>query len=56
MTGAVLASRNREHIVVDFTAQAISSPRLQALRELLLAVIVLVLDVFFLSLARDMLG
>jgi TRAP-type C4-dicarboxylate transport system permease small subunit len=56
MTGAVLASRNKEHIVVDFTAQAISAPRLQALHELLVAVIVLVLGLFFLSLARDMLG
>lgn len=56
MTGAVLASRNKEHIVVDFTAQAISAPRLRALHELAVAVIVLLLGIFVLSLARDMLG
>ena len=55
MIGAVLAARNKEHIVVDFTAQSITSPRLQALHELAVAVIVLVLGLFFIGLARDML-
>ncbi|WP_165814411.1 TRAP transporter small permease [Pararhodobacter oceanensis] len=55
MIGAVVASRNREHITVDFTAQSLKSPRLTALHESLVSLIILILGVFFLSLAWDML-
>jgi TRAP-type C4-dicarboxylate transport system permease small subunit len=54
MIGAVVASRNREHITVDFITQSLSSPRLRAAHDLAIAAIILVLGLFFLSLARDM--
>lgn len=54
MIGAVVASRNREHITVDFITQSLSSPRLRAAHDLAVAVIIFVLGLFFLSLAKDM--
>lgn len=54
MIGAVVASRNREHITVDFTAQSLSDPRLSAAHDLTVSVIIFVLGLFFLSLSWDM--
>ncbi len=54
MIGAVVASRNREHITVDFTAQSLNSPRLAAAHDLAISVILFVLGLFFLSLSWDM--
>ncbi len=54
MIGAVVASRNREHITVDFTAQSLSNPRLSAAHDLAISVILFVLGLFFLSLSWDM--
>ncbi len=54
MLGAVMASRNREHITVDFMAQSMKTPRLVAAHELALSVILFVLGLFFLSLSWDM--
>lgn len=56
MIGAVVASRNREHITVDFTAQSLRNPRLSAAHDLAIAVILFVLGLFFLSLSWDMIG
>lgn len=54
MVGAVVASRNREQITVDFMAQAMKSPRLAALHDLAISVILFLLGLFFLSLCWDM--
>ncbi len=54
MIGAVVASRNREHITVDFTAQSLSNLRLSAAHDLAVSVIIFVLGLFFISLSWDM--
>tara|TARA_R110002072_G_scaffold97728_8_gene214926 strand:+ start:1896 stop:2402 length:507 start_codon:yes stop_codon:yes gene_type:complete len=54
MVGAVIATRSREHIVVDFLAQSLRTARMQAAHRFLVSLIVLVLGVFFLSLSKDM--
>ena len=54
MVGAVVASRNREHITVDFTAQSLQNPRLSAAHDLAVSVIIFVFGMFFVSLAWDM--
>lgn len=47
MSGAVLATRRREHLVVDFLAGSLQSPRAKALHDLLISVLTLVVVVFF---------
>lgn len=47
MTGAVIASRRREHLTVDWIAGAITQPRRKALHELLIAVLTIVITIFF---------
>ncbi len=54
MCGAVIAARNRQHLVVDFLSQSLPSPRAKALHDLAVSVIMVVLSLFFISLARDM--
>jgi|AntDeeMinimDraft_4_1070355.scaffolds.fasta_scaffold06041_2 TRAP-type C4-dicarboxylate transport system permease small subunit len=54
MIGAVVASRNREHITVDFMAQSMGSPRLSAAHDLAVSVIIFMFGLFFLSLSWDM--
>ncbi|MDF1747256.1 MAG: TRAP transporter small permease [Alphaproteobacteria bacterium] len=54
MCGAVIAARNKEHLVVDFLSQSIRSDRMRALHALAVSVIMMVLSLFFLSLAQDM--
>ena len=54
MCGAVVAARNREHLVVDFLTLSLKSPRARALHDLAVSVIMVVLSVFFIGLARDM--
>ena len=54
MCGAVIAARNRQHLVVDFLSQSLRSPRAKALHELAVSAIMVVLSLFFISLARDM--
>ncbi len=56
MIGAVVASRNREHITVDFAAQSLTTPRLSAAHDLAISVIIFVLGLFFLSLSWDMIA
>lgn len=56
MIGAVVASRNREHITVDFMAQSMKTPRFVAAHELALSLILFVLGLFFLSLSWDMIA
>jgi TRAP-type C4-dicarboxylate transport system permease small subunit len=46
MGGAVLASRRSEHLVVDFLAGALHSPRAKALHDLLIAVLTLIVVAF----------
>lgn len=54
MCGAVVAARNREHLVVDFLPQSIANPKHKALHELAVSLIMVVLSLFFVSLAADM--
>lgn len=54
MCGAVIAARNRQHLVVDFLSQSLPTPRAKALHELVVSVIMVALSLFFIGLARDM--
>jgi TRAP-type C4-dicarboxylate transport system permease small subunit len=54
MCGAVVAARNREHLVVDFLPQSIANPKHKALHEFAVSLIMVVLSLFFISLAKDM--
>lgn len=47
MSGALIASRRREHITVDWLAQRIIQPRAKALHALVVAVITLIVTLFF---------
>ncbi|XOY56001.1 MAG: TRAP transporter small permease [Rhodobacterales bacterium] len=54
MCGAVVAARNHEHLVVDFLALSLKNPKHKALHTFAVSVIMVVLSLFFLSLANDM--
>ena len=56
MCGAVVAARNREHLVVDFLTQSLTDPKLRAVHELAVSLIMVVLSLFFVRLAYDMVG
>ncbi len=47
MVGAVIASRKREHLTVDWIAGAITQPRRKAAHDLLIAVLTIIITVFF---------
>ncbi|WP_397544338.1 TRAP transporter small permease subunit [Roseovarius salis] len=47
MTGAVIASRKREHLTVDWIAGNIVNPRTKAAHDLLIAVLTIVVTCFF---------
>jgi TRAP-type transport system small permease protein len=47
MTGALIASRKREHLTVDWLADRIQDPKRRALHDLLIAVLTLVVTAFF---------
>jgi TRAP-type C4-dicarboxylate transport system permease small subunit len=54
MCGAVIAARNRQHLVVDFLSLSLRTPRAKALHDLAVSVIMVALSLFFIGLARDM--
>lgn len=54
MCGAAVAARNHEHLVVDFLALSLKNPKSKALHTFVVSVIMVVLSLFFLSLANDM--
>ena len=54
MCGAVVAARNREHLVVDFLTQSLTNPKMRALHNLAVSAIMVVLSLFFVRLANDM--
>ena len=56
MCGAVVATRNRQHLVVDFLSHSLTNTRIRALHNLAVSVIMVVLSLFFLGLAHDMLA
>jgi TRAP-type C4-dicarboxylate transport system permease small subunit len=56
MCGAVVAARNKEHLVVDFLSLSLTSPRARALHDLAISLIMVVLSLFFTKLATDMVG
>jgi TRAP-type C4-dicarboxylate transport system permease small subunit len=56
MSGAILATRNREHLVVDFLSLSLKKPRIQAAHNLIVTLIMFALGMFFISLANDMLA
>ncbi|MCZ7675532.1 MAG: TRAP transporter small permease [Roseovarius sp.] len=47
MTGAVIASRQREHLTIDWIAARITDPRKKAAHELLIALLTVVITCFF---------
>lgn len=54
MSGAIVAARNHEHLVVDFLALSLKSEKQKTLHTFAVSVIMIVLSVFFLTLANDM--
>jgi TRAP-type C4-dicarboxylate transport system permease small subunit len=54
MCGAVVAARNKEHLVVDFLSLSLTNPRTRAWHDLAVSLIMVVLSLFFISLANDM--
>lgn len=56
MCGAVVAARNKEHLVVDFLSLSLKTPRARALHDLAISLIMVVLSLFFVKLANDMVG
>ncbi|KAA0015808.1 TRAP transporter small permease [Salinicola corii] len=55
MTGAVIASRRAEHIVVDFVPKALKYEFLSKLHQRFVAIVMLLTTVMFMYLAWDML-
>jgi len=47
MVGAILASRNREHLTVDWLAALIRPPRGKAAHEALIALLTIIMTIFF---------
>lgn len=47
MGGAILATRKGEHLVVDFVATSLKTPRWRMMHALLIAVLTLVIALFF---------
>ncbi|MCE8015960.1 TRAP transporter small permease [Halomonas sp. MCCC 1A17488] len=56
MTGAMIASRRREHLVVDFLELQLRDARLKALHKTLVAVIVAIISACFVYWAQRMLA
>ncbi|MGB3316352.1 MAG: TRAP transporter small permease subunit, partial [Albidovulum sp.] len=54
MCGAVVAARNHQHLVVDFLSLSLKNPRTKAWHTFAVSLVMVVLSLFFLSLARDM--
>ncbi|WP_272006504.1 TRAP transporter small permease [Roseovarius sp. ZX-A-9] len=47
MTGAVIASRKRDHLTVDWIAGNITDPRRKAAHDLLIATLTIIITIFF---------
>lgn len=56
MLGALIASRNNEHLVVDFVELQISDRRLKLMHKMLISLITFVICLFFVVLAYRMLA
>ena len=56
MLGAILASRNKEHLTVDILELTISDPKKLAIYDLARSTLVLLPSIFVVYLAYDMLG
>jgi TRAP-type transport system small permease protein len=56
MCGAIVAARNKEHLVVDFLSLSLTTPRARALHDFAVSLIMVVLSIFFMKLASDMVG
>lgn len=54
MTGAVIASRKREHLTVEWIADTINSPRRKAAHEALVAALTVIITIFFMVWAYRM--
>ncbi len=54
MCGAVVAARNHEHLVVDFLSLSLRNPKHKAWHSFAVSLVMVVLSLFFLSLANDM--
>lgn len=47
MSGAIIASRKRDHLTVDWLAGAIAHPRSKAVHDLLIATLTIIITIFF---------
>lgn len=56
MLGAIVSSRNKEHLVVDLVEQSITNPKTLAIYEVYRAILVLLTSLFAVYLAYEMLG
>lgn len=56
MTGAMIASRRSEHLVVDFLPQKLTSPFWRGVHQRIIALIMVGASLFFIKLAWDMVG
>jgi TRAP-type C4-dicarboxylate transport system permease small subunit len=56
MCGAVVAARNKEHLVVDFLSLSLTTARARSLHNLAVSLIMVVVSLFFVKLAYDMVG
>jgi TRAP-type C4-dicarboxylate transport system permease small subunit len=54
MSGAIVAARNHEHLVVDFLSISLKNEKHKKLHNLAVSWIMFILSIFFLSLANDM--
>ena len=54
MSGAIVAARNHEHLVVDFLSLSLKNEKHKKLHNLAVSSIMFILSIFFLSLANDM--
>jgi TRAP-type C4-dicarboxylate transport system permease small subunit len=54
MSGAIVAARNHEHLVVDFLSLSLKNEKYKKLHNLAVSSIMFILSIFFLSLANDM--
>lgn len=54
MIGAIIASRKRDHLTVDWVAGNITQPRKKAAHDLLIAVLTVIITIFFIVWAYHM--
>ena len=56
MVGAIISSRQKDQLTVDFLSQQITSPKAQAIHEAVISIVVMIACVFFLFMVYKMLA